>query len=178
MTHQEKKPVNYDKLILEAKMISNLAHRNQVYDMFPYDKHIEDVVNILKEHGYSGDDIIGGYLHDSIEDGNLTYSKIKKLFGYNVAEIVLACTDPSDVRNRKEKKERVMVKLTQYPKAKPTKIADRIANIEHGIRMGNTDKGGMYLDEHDEFKSKLYVENEHTSLWERLEKSINQLKTK
>jgi GTP pyrophosphokinase len=161
---------------MEAKMISNLVHRNQVYDMFPYEKHIEDVVSILRDHGYFGDDIISGYLHDSIEDGDLTYNKIKKVFGYNVAEIVLACTDPSDARNRKEKKERVMVKLIQYPKAIPTKLADRIANLEHSIRMQNTDKSEMYLNEHTTFKSKLYVPNEHTTLWERLEKSIYLLK--
>ena len=163
---------NYDRLIEEAKMISFFVHKNQVYDIYPYEKHIVDVVNILKEHGYSGDDIISGYLHDSIEDGNLTYSKIKKVFGYNVAEIVLACTDPSDVRNRKEKKERVINKIIQYPKAKPTKLADRIANLEHGIRMGNLNKSKMYFEEHSEFNSKLFVENEHSSLWIRLEKSI------
>jgi len=171
-----KEKINYDKLITEAKMVAYVTHKNIMYDIFPYEKHIEDVVNVLKEHGYSGDDIIGGYLHDTIEDGNLTYSKIKKVFGYNVAEIVLACTDPSDVRNRKEKKERVMLKLQQYPKAKPTKLADRIANIEHGIRMGNHDKSLMYLEEHDEFKNKLFIDGEHTTLWDRLEKSIEILK--
>lgn len=163
------KMTDYTQLIEEAKMVAFLTHKNQTYDIFPYEKHIKDVVKVLIDHGYSGDDIIGGYLHDGIEDGDLTYNKILKAFGYNVAEIVLAVTDPSDVRNRKEKKIIVYTKIKAYPKATPTKVADRIANVAHGIRMGNHDKTKMYYKEAPEFREALYIEGEHEQLWATLD---------
>lgn len=156
---------NYEKLIVEARLVALAAHSTQMYDIFPYIKHIDDVVDTLKNFGFSGDDIIGGYLHDTVEDGALTYNKILKAFGLNVAEIVLACTDPSDARSRKEKKERVIVKLNAYPKAKPTKLADRFANVEHGIRMNNWDKLRMYVGEYHNFKERVQVIGEYDNLW-------------
>lgn len=160
--------MNYNQLYEEARMVSFLAHKNQTYDIFPYEKHIMDVVNILMRFGYTGDDILGGYLHDTVEDGNLTYNKILKVFGYNVAEIVLAVTDPSDVRNRKEKKIRVYQKINDYPKSKPTKLGDRIANLEHSIRMGNMDKVSMYAKEGLDFEQAIRTTGEYDNLWDYL----------
>lgn len=160
---------NYDKLYIEAKMVASLAHRGKTYDIFPYEKHLMDVEDNIKRFGYAGDFIIAAQLHDTIEDGDLTYNKIKKAFGENVAEMVLACTDPSDVRNRKEKKLRVYAKLNEYPDAIIIKLADRIANIEHSIRFKNNDKTKMYRDEHEDFTKALKRPNHATEMWDYLE---------
>jgi guanosine-3',5'-bis(diphosphate) 3'-pyrophosphohydrolase len=161
--------MNYDELYKEARLVAQVAHSGQIYDIYPYSKHLEDTVNVIKRFGYAGDYIIAAYLHDSIEDGNLTYNKIKKAFGENVAELVLAVTDPSDIRSRKEKKDRVYQKILSYPNSLIIKLADRIANVEHATRFANTQKLKMYKEEYAEFKDKLTIGSFCNPMWNHLD---------
>lgn len=161
--------MNYDELYKEAKLVAQVAHRGQIYDIYPYEKHLDDTVNVVKRFGYAGDYIIAAYLHDSIEDGNLTYNKIKKAFGENVAELVLAVTDPSDCRSRKEKKDRVYQKIICYKDSLIIKLADRIANVEHSMRFGNSQKLKMYKEEYQEFKNKLSTGDFCKPMWDHLD---------
>lgn len=166
--------MNYDKLYREAEMVALLTHKNQTYDIFSYEKHLRDVVEVLKSYGHSGDALIAGWLHDSIEDGNLTYSKIKQAFGVRVAEIVFAVTDELG-RNRKERKAKTYPKIRACGEpAIIVKLADRIANIEHGQRMGN-DIVKMYYDEYKDFRNNLFNPDHlaATSMWERLDQILN-----
>lgn len=162
----------YSKANEEARMVAFSIHKNQMYDVFPYEKHLQDVIDIIQEFGYAGDYITAGYLHDTIEDGSLTYNKIKNLFGFNVSEMVLAVTDPSDCRTRKEKKERVYQKINLYPKSLIIKLADRIANVAHGVRMKNIDKLKMYSLENPSFKNWLQRENSEVEMWNCLDNLI------
>ena len=44
-----------DKDYKEARMVGVKAHSNQSYDeVFPYEKHLDDVVDILKRFGFAG----------------------------------------------------------------------------------------------------------------------------
>ena len=70
-----------DKTYKEARMVAVKAHSNQSYDdIFPYEKHLDDVVDVLKRFGFSGKYIVAGYLHDTMEDNGLSFNKIKKHF--------------------------------------------------------------------------------------------------
>lgn len=142
-------------LIKEAEDVAALVHQYQSYDIFPYTKHLRDVVNVLIRFGFTNEFIVAGWLHDSIEDGNLTYNKIKGAFGLHVAEMVYAVTDPKG-RNRKEKKKIVYDDIRAYPDSIIIKLADRIANVENGIRMHNSEKTKMYAAERNDFKIQLY----------------------
>jgi len=154
----------------EAKMVAIEAHSGLMYDIYPYHKHLQDVVDILIRFGYDNQMFIqGGWLHDTIEDTTITYNKINKAFGTKVAEIVLAVTDPCDVRSRKEKKARVYPKLQANPDALIVKLADRIANVEHGLRMDTRDKTEMYVKEYPEMKAKLKVEGHADAMWAHLD---------
>jgi (p)ppGpp synthase/HD superfamily hydrolase len=152
-----------EKIYEEARMVAVKAHQGQNYDeMFPYEKHLDDVVNVLKEHGYSGKYIVAGYLHDVIEDGTVSYNDIKGYFGLEVAEMVYCVTDELG-RNRKERKAKTLPKTKSNPDAIIVKLADRIANIEHGGKIG------MYAKEYRDFREALYVEGVGESLWSHLE---------
>lgn len=155
------------KRYLEARQVAIVAHGDQRYDgIFPYVKHLDDVVAVLDRFDFSGDFIVAGYLHDAIEDGNLSYNKIKKNFGEDVAEMVFCVTDEIG-RNRKEKKEKTLPKTASNRNAVILKLADRIANIEHG---GKID---MYRKEYPEFRQALY--NDHhiaKCLWNRLDELL------
>jgi (p)ppGpp synthase/HD superfamily hydrolase len=141
-----------DKMLRDALFVAKHAHGNQTYDgLFPYIKHIYDVIDVLKRFDiYSNKMLIAAALHDSIEDDGVSYNDIKKHFGIEVAEMVYCVTDEVG-RNRKEKKEKTLPKTASNPDAIIIKLADRIANIEHG---GKVD---MYAKEYQEFKGALYL---------------------
>ena len=161
--------MNYtDKTYKEARMVAVKAHSNQSYDeIFPYEKHLDDVVDVLKRFGFSGKFIVAGYLHDAIEDDGISYNDINRHFNKEVAEMVYCVTDELG-RNRKEKKEKTLPKTAGNPDAIILKLADRIANIEHG---GKID---MYAKEYQEFKGALYLNTpaHGRPMWEHLDKLL------
>jgi len=149
----------------EARMVAVKLHASQSYDeIYPYEKHLDDVVEVLKRFGFSGRFIIAGYLHDSIEDGAISYNKIKRHFGLEIAEMVYCVTDELG-RDRKEKKAKTLPKTASNADAIILKLADRIANIEHG---GKID---MYAAEYKEFKGTLYLNTPASAIkmWDYLE---------
>ncbi len=158
-----------EKIYKEARMVAVKAHSNQSYDdIFPYEKHLDDVVDVLKRYGFSGKYIVAGYLHDSIEDDGLSHKDIKRHFGLEVAEMVYCVTDELG-RDRNEKKTKTLPKTASNPDAIVLKLADRIANVEHGGKVG------MYANEYGEFKKALYHNTPHDGLkmWDDLEVLLN-----
>lgn len=162
--------MNYtDKLFQEALMVSELWHRTQKYDdVFPYTKHINDVIEVLKRFDFKSNKmLIAAALHDILEDTGLSYSDVKRHFGEEIAEMVYCVTDELG-RNRKEKKAKTLPKTASNPDAIIIKLADRIANIEHG---GKID---MYAKEYQEFKGALYLNTptQARKMWDHLEKLL------
>ena len=157
-----------EKVYKEARQVAVVAHGGQLYDgIFPYSKHLDDVVEVLKSFGFSGKFIVAGYLHDAIEDGGLSYKKISKHFGVEVAEMVYCVTDELG-RDRQEKKFKTLPKTGSNPDAIILKLADRIANIQHGGKVG------MYKAEYPAFKEALWEDRASTSgLWRTLDQLIN-----
>lgn len=157
-----------EKHIREARLVAIKAHGTQDYDgIFPYEKHLEDVVEVLKRFGIVQPKYIcAGWLHDSMEDGALSYNKIKRHFGFEVAEMVYCVTDELG-RGRDEKKAKTLPKTGSNPDAVIIKLADRIANIEHG---GKID---MYAKEYKAFKLALYQPDRIAEpMWEHLEELL------
>jgi (p)ppGpp synthase/HD superfamily hydrolase len=153
----------------EARMVAVKGHASQDYDgVFPYEKHLDDVVEVMKRFGFSGKYIVAAILHDIIEDCALSYNKVKKHFGVEVAEMVYCVTDELG-RDREEKKRKTLPKTASNPDAIILKLADRIANIEHG---GKID---MYAKEYYQFKGMLYLNTPDSAfgMWERLDDLLN-----
>ena len=156
--------------INEARLVAIQAHGNQTYDgIFPYEKHLEDVVGVLERFHLNATKMIcAGYLHDTMEDGGLSYNKIKTHFGYDVAEMVYRVTDELG-RNRREKKNKTYQKIAASPDAILIKLADRIANVEHGGKIR------MYSKEYPEFKAALQLwsnDADAQKMWARLDELL------
>lgn len=155
-----------DKLLRDALFVAENAHKNQRYDeIFPYMKHIHDVIDVLKRFDFKSNKmLIAAALHDTLEDDSISYNDIKKHFGIEVAEMVYCVTDELG-RNRKEKKEKTLPKTANLPPAIILKLGDRIANIEHG---GKID---MYAKEYQEFKGALYLNTpeDGKKMWDHLD---------
>ncbi len=140
--------------VKNAELLAKHWHREQIYDLFPYAKHLQDVVHIVKTFCNTTPDLeCAAWCHDALEDRGISYNDIKSVLGQNVAEIVYAVTDELG-RNRKEKKAKTYPKIAANPSALLIKLADRIANIEHGLRFGGN-KVQMYSKEHADFESAL-----------------------
>ena len=140
-----------------ARYLATRFHANQLYDDLPYIKHVEDVFNVLVFFNVNDPDIlVASLLHDTIEDTNLTYAKIKSKFGKKVAELVYAVTNELG-RNRKERHIKTIPKIIADTDAITLKLADRIANVNYSIVTKNDKKFQMYKNEYEEFRSEVYI---------------------
>lgn len=116
--------------IFRAEDMARIAHGEQKYGNYPYEKHLKDVVYVLKEFGFIDPEwAITGWLHDTLEDTNTTREDIDLVFGDDITNLVLAVTTKSG--NRRQRQEQLLCQLQAYPKAVPLKLADRIANVRH-----------------------------------------------
>ena len=77
------------------------AHQNQKRDEgVPYIIHPVAVAKILTELKLDSATITTGLLHDTIEDTNVTYEKVKKEFGEEVANLVEGVTKISALEDK------------------------------------------------------------------------------
>ena len=158
-------------LIGFARKFSSICHADagQSYDGKSYDYHTQAVVDVLMRFGeYDKVAIAAGYLHDVVEDVNVSIKTIEDLFGEKVATLVGALTDEPGV-NRKERKAKTYPKIKGTPGAVKLKLADRIANIENGIKLNDKRFFLMYKKEHTEFEKALRGDDpQEKEMWDHL----------
>lgn len=96
-----------------------------------YFAHLSEVATLLAENTDASDTnmIIAGYLHDTIEDVDVTYPELAAGFGKDVADLVMEVTD--DKRLPKEERKRLQIVTAPHKsqRAKMIKIADKISNL-------------------------------------------------
>lgn len=115
-----------------AKEFAKQVHSGQKDDEGKdYFIHLEQVVNILKQTTTDENILCAGYLHDTIEDGNVLYSELNERFGEQIANLVYEITHDDyggqgHTFPRLKSREAIMIKF-----------ADRLSNIS---RMNSWDK--------------------------------------
>ncbi len=143
------------------------AHGGQLYGDKPYAYHLQKVAEVLSDFGYTEDKWqAAAWLHDVIEDTDVSQAHVHTRFGWEVATLVWAVT--GEGANRKEKQASIITKLHQCKEACILKLADRIANLEACILEKNTaGKMAMYWKELPVFEK---VVKKHTppEMWDRL----------
>lgn len=158
---------------------------NQTYGEYPYSYHLRKVRSVLKRFGFGPKESILGlnlgtaaWLHDLIEDTNVTYEQVHELFGKEVADIVRGVTKLPKVDGvTSEMRLRQTYEFTRLIKgSRILKVADRIANVEEGLLdlfSGRPTKVFKYFDEWPLFKEILYVPGEADAMWMHLERLLN-----
>lgn len=154
----------------DAQVFVLAAHHNQKYGDQPYYVHLQDTYKVLIEHKeYDYDLCMAAFLHDVLEDTDITYEYLVEVFGEKIANIVRAVTDEPG-KNRKERKAKTYPKIKAFgEQAIIIKLADRIANVRSCFATKNLDLLSMYMKEHSAFLT-LYNES-HTNampLWKTL----------
>lgn len=97
----------------------------------PYINHLAEVTLLLAE-ATGGTDVIlllGGLLHDTVEDTDAEPADLVRLFGQEVADLVVDVTDDKSLP--KEKRKRLQVEHAPHlsPRGKLLKIADKTSNL-------------------------------------------------
>lgn len=179
----------YLRLRRKAERIAYEAHAGQKYSGRPYVLHLYQTALVLSEFGLSprlaGSDeercgrecaMLAAFLHDAVEDSDLTHEDIRKEFGSDVADVVWAVTDEPG-RNRAERHAKTYPKIKANPLAIMVKLADRIANVRNCLEE-NPRLLRMYLKEWAEFKAGMTGSGpawppEAVDMWKHLERLIH-----
>jgi guanosine-3',5'-bis(diphosphate) 3'-pyrophosphohydrolase len=155
-----------------ARTFAQQAHAGQRYGDFDFlEGHLGRVVSTL--HKFGEDDpvlLAAAWLHDTVEDTQITVEDIKAAFGDDVADLVWRLTDETD-GNRKERHHQTHLKIRGRTEAVRIKLADRIANVETSIEQ-RTHLRGMYRAEHEMFQTDLYTAGEYEDMWHYLNRVI------
>lgn len=132
----------------KAREFAIFYHGDQKYGEDDYVVHLDRVNQILVAYGRS-DLESEAYLHDIIEDTDVTFEWVSENFGPEVAMRVWACTGVG--ANRKEKQAEIKRRLRIVPSACPVKAADRIANVTNCIKSKNERMMKLYESEMNDF---------------------------
>ena len=148
---------SFQKQFDKAKDFAIKYHKNK-YDIYPYEVHLFQVVSTLLKFGVLPNSenntkiLISAWLHDVLEDTEITKKDIIQIFNEEISEIVHCVTDDIG-SNRKERKAKVYEKIKSNSSAIIVKLADRIANVEFCIMNNSIQKFEMYKNEHKAFSS-------------------------
>lgn len=168
-----------------ARAFAIWAHGDQMYGDKPYVSHLDDVVAILREFGYTDDDTIAaGFLHDVLEDSQIARYDDLGAFSQTVRSIMAFCTD-AEGPNRKIRKAITYARCHDQieswkmhggdpdnfpdpkawiPSAVRVKLADRIANVRNCFAF-KPELVGMYRKERFTFRDALYVPMMCDAMW-------------
>lgn len=99
--------------IENAMQFAARAHGNQMRKgtSIPYIVHPFAVAAILWQQNCPESVIIAGLLHDTLEDTDIVFDDIKDQFGKDVANIVMACTEPDKSAPWKTRKASVIERM-------------------------------------------------------------------
>ena len=109
----------------------HVAQRRKGERAEPYVNHLTEVASLLAE-ATGGDDVVllmGGLLHDTLEDTDSTYEDLVQRFGPEVAALVAEVTD--DKSKPKQERKRLQIEKTagKSVRARLLKIADKTSNL-------------------------------------------------
>ena len=123
----------------------HIAQRRKGERAEPYVNHLTEVAALLAE-ATDGSDVVllmGGLLHDTLEDTDATYEDLVQRFGPEVASLVAEVTDDKSLP--KEERKRLQIEKTpaKSRRAKLLKLADKTSNLRGLITQpaGGMDRG-------------------------------------
>lgn len=159
-----------NEIVNNARVFAGLAHLGQNYGNEPYIVHLDDIAKIVNE--YAEDYEVVAYLHDILEDTQITDKDIERWFGDYILSQVKLCTDEPG-GNRKTRKLRTNLKLSNATLPKDAmgliiKASDRLANARR-CAMNNPKLLTMYAGEYPEFKKSVYRPGLCDEIWRELD---------
>jgi len=122
--------------IQKAKIFATAAHaavgQQRKYTLEPYIVHPAEVASMVAQYNNNEAMVAAAWLHDVIEDTNVTSEILREEFGDEITELVIWLTDVSKPEdgNRATRKAIDLAKVALAPpNAQTIKLADIISNI-------------------------------------------------
>ncbi len=158
----------------QAREFAIEHHGEQRYGSHPYAVHLDAVANIAEPFGETA--VTVAYLHDVVEDTEVSLEQLEAMFGSLVARCVAILTDePGD--SRKQRKAKTYQKMSQVSGetelALVVKVCDRLANVKACVADNNDRLLKIYQQEQTVFKSSVYRNGLCDGLWHELEVALN-----
>ena len=157
----------------KARSFAIASHGDQMYGHHGYYVHLDAVAKIAIKYGENA--VVISYLHDVVEDTDVSVEDIEKSFGKPIADCVAIVTDEPG-KDRKERKTKTYAKMAKVTGdlelALIVKAADRLANITACQSEGNLALLQMYKEEHQMFRSSVYRESLCDDIWIEIEQII------
>jgi guanosine-3',5'-bis(diphosphate) 3'-pyrophosphohydrolase len=123
-------------LIKRAYLFSAMAHEGQMrLSGAPYLSHCVETARILAELNLDSVTIVGGLLHDIVEDTSVALDEIRHEFGDEVANIVDGVTHISEMsfespeKQQMENYRKMLLSMAEDVRVILIKIADRLHNM-------------------------------------------------
>lgn len=117
----------------------------------PYYSHILGVTSLVLDDGGSETEAIAALLHDAAEDGDgqRTLDQIRELFGDEIAEIVLECSDTLETP-KPPWRERKQLHIDHLKNGRSesirVKLADKVHNARNLLRALRENGGSVWDD--------------------------------
>ena len=161
----------------QAQIFATAAHaaigQKRKYSGDDYIVHPARVASIVMRHGGTDEMVAAAWLHDTVEDTDVTPILITKMFGVDVADIVEGLTDislPDDGNRAKRKSIDRMHSANASTEAQFVKCADIIDNswdiAENDLSFAKVYKSEVFLLLNAMTKVK------HTEIWDQAMQSV------
>ena len=123
------------EIVLQAMEFAAQKHteqRRKDRRRSPYINHPIKVAWLLNSVGNITDPrvLVAGILHDTIEDTDATEEELRSIFGDEITDIVLECTDDKSLPKVERKRLQVEKAPNKSSEAKSVKLADKISNVQ------------------------------------------------
>lgn len=161
------------KLIEQSREFAKHYHDNpsqsQRYGNVPYSCHLESVADNTQRYLYYIKDedkecvVICSYSHDLIEDTEINFKKIEKMFGYKVADIVFRVSNERG-HDRKESNFKTYPKIWTDDLAIFVKLMDRLSNGKNS-KLTKHPIYQTYREEYPVFRYALKVRGLYEDAW-------------
>ncbi len=161
-------------MIQKAKQWAITQHGEQKYGQHPYSFHLDAVAALANPFGELAE--VVAYLHDVVEDTDITVEQVSAKFGELVASCVAILTDEPG-KDRKERKAKTYQKMAmvtgEEELALIVKAADRLANVRACVQDNHERLLAVYKAEHPVFVQAVYRVGLCESLWDELNIILN-----
>lgn len=104
-------------------------HRRKDFDQTPYINHLAHVAHLLAEAGCDVNVVAAGYLHDTIEDVEVSYETLVAAFGQDIADLVREVTDDKTLHWRARKQAQIDHAPHATARVAALKLADKVSNL-------------------------------------------------
>lgn len=97
----------------------------------PYINHLIEVAELVTASSDTVDVnlVMAAFLHDTVEDTDVTREQLEQRFGHDVASLVMEVTDDKSLPKEKRKALQVENAHKKSPRAQTLKLADKISNL-------------------------------------------------